>query len=267
MIEFENVFYNYPDGTEALKGIDYRIEKGEKIALVGPNGSGKSTLLLHTNGILLPTSGAVKVNGQLITQKNLKEVRRAVGLIFQDCDDQVFSPTVCDDVAFGPMNLGLKKEQVARRVEDALELVGLTGYEKRSSHHISGGEKKKVALAGILAMEPDVIVLDEPTANLDPESAESLVDVLNDLHNSGKTILIATHEVDLVCEWAERVCVLYDGMIMRDCTPDEAFSDPDLMHRTKLRPPVAYRIFEGIANPIPTTIAKAREKLRALTPK
>lgn len=203
----------------------------------------------------------------LLPKKNLKEVRRAVGLIFQDCDDQVFSPTVCDDVAFGPMNLGLKREEVAHRVEDALELVGLTGYEKRSSHHISGGEKKKVALAGILAMEPDVIVLDEPTANLDPESAESLVDVLNDLHNSGKTILIATHEVDLVSEWAERVCVLFDGMVMRDCTPDEALSDPDLIQRTKLRPPVAYRIFEGIVNPIPTTIAKSWEKLRTLTPK
>jgi len=267
MIEFESVFYNYPDGTAALKGIDFRVEKGEKVALVGPNGSGKSTLLLHTNGILLPTSGAVKVNGQLITQKNLKEVRRAVGLIFQDCDDQIFSPMVRDDIAFGPMNLGLNREEVARRVKDALELVGLTGYEQRSSHHISGGEKKKVALAGILAMDPDVIVLDEPTANLDPESADSLVNLLNDLHNLGKTILIATHEVDLVCEWAERVCVLHGGTIVKDCTPAEAFSDSDLMHSTKLRPPVVYRIFEGIINQIPTTIANAREKLRMLTPK
>ncbi len=267
MIEFDNVHYTYPDGTSALRGVTYTIRKGEKIALVGPNGSGKSTFLLHTNGILLPTSGTVRVGGRAIDRKNVKAVRAKVGIVFQDADDQVFSPTVFEDTIFGPMNLGLDKDEVAQRAETALELVGLTGYERRSAHHLSGGEKKKVALAGVLAMRPEVIVLDEPTANLDPYSADSLMQVLDELHQAGTTILIATHEVDVVCEWADRVCVLYRGAVAKDCTPAEAFSDAELTTHTNLRPPIVYRVFEGFANPTPTSIQQARDKLKKLTPK
>lgn len=267
MIEFDDVYYTYPDGTSALQGVTYTIRKGEKIALVGPNGSGKSTFLLHTNGILLPTSGTVKVGGHAINQKNAKQIRTKVGIVFQDADDQVFSPTVFEDAIFGPMNLGLDKDEVVRRAQEALELVGLAGYEHRSAHHLSGGEKKKVALAGVLAMHPEVIVLDEPTANLDPQSAESLMQVLDELHQAGTTILIATHEVDVVCEWADRVCVLYRGKVAKDSTPAEAFSDAELMGYTNLRPPIVYRVFEGIANPTPTSIRQARDKLKKLVPK
>ncbi len=264
MIEFDNVYYTYPDGTHALQGVTYTIRKGEKVALVGPNGSGKSTFLLHTNGILLPTSGAVRVGGHAINQKNVKQIRTKVGIVFQDADDQVFSPTVFEDAIFGPMNLGLGKDEAIKRARDALELVGLAGYERRSAHHLSGGEKKKVALAGVLAMHPEIIVLDEPTANLDPQSADSLMKILDELHQAGTTILIATHEIDVVCEWADRVCVLYHGTVARDATPAEAFSDVDLMTYTNLRPPIVYRVFEGIANPTPTSIAQARDKVKKL---
>ncbi len=267
MIEFDDVYYTYPDGTSGLRGVTYTIRKGEKVALVGPNGSGKSTFLLHTNGILLPTSGTVKVRGRAIDQKNAKEIRTRVGIVFQDADDQVFSPTVFEDAVFGPMNLGLGKDEVVQRAQEALELVGLAGYERRSAHHLSGGEKKKVALAGVLAMHPEVIVLDEPTANLDPHSADSLMQLLEELHQTGVTILIATHEVDVVCEWADRVCVLYRGTVAKDATPAEAFSDAELMSYTNLRPPIVYRVFEGIANPTPTNIQQARDKVRTLTRK
>jgi cobalt/nickel transport system ATP-binding protein len=267
MIEFTNVYYKYPDGTEALKGVSYRIRKAEKVALVGPNGSGKSTFLLHTNGLLFPTAGTVRVDGLEVNQKNAKDIRSVVGIVFQDSDDQVFSPTVFEDVAFGPMNLGESKERVIEKVNKALQQVGLEGFERRSAHHLSGGEKKKVALAGILAMNPDVIVLDEPTANLDPQSADSLMRLLDDLHLSGKTVLIATHDVDLVSEWADRVCVLNDGQVIKDCSPHEAFGDTQLMRDTHLRPPIVHRVFEGIFNPTPTNIRQAREKLRHLKPK
>jgi cobalt/nickel transport system ATP-binding protein len=264
MIDFEDVHYRYPDGTEALKGVTYRIQNGEKVALVGPNGSGKSTFLLHTNGLLLPTEGSVKVNGIPVGQKNAKEIRKVVGIVFQDSDDQVFSPTVFEDVAFGPMNLGFSKDEAAFKGKAVLQQVGLDGFEQRSAHHLSGGEKKKVALAGVLAMEPDVIVLDEPTANLDPQSAESLMKLLDSLHESGKTILIATHDVDLVSEWADRVCVLFEGRVIKDCTPHEAFCDADLMGHTHLLPPIVHRVFEGVFNPTPTSIRAARQKLEAL---
>ncbi|MGZ4901914.1 MAG: energy-coupling factor ABC transporter ATP-binding protein [Halobacteriota archaeon] len=267
MIEFDDVHYTYHDGTKALRGVTYTIRKGEKIALVGPNGSGKSTFLLHTNGILLPTSGTVRIDGRAVDQKNAKEIRTKVGIVFQDADDQVFSPTVFEDAVFGPMNLRLDKEEVIQRAHEALELVGLEGYERRSAHHLSGGEKKKVALAGVLAMRPEVIVLDEPTANLDPYSAHSLMELLDELHGAGKTILIATHEVDVVCEWADRVCVLHNGVVVRDSTPAEAFSDAALMAETRLRPPIVYRVFEGITNPTPTSIRQARDKLKKLTQK
>ena len=264
MIEFDDVHYTYHDGTMALRGVTYSIRKGEKIALVGPNGSGKSTFLLHTNGILRPTSGTVRIDGRPVDQKNAKEIRTKVGIVFQDADDQVFSPTVFEDAVFGPMNLRLAKEEVIQRANKALELVGLEGYERRSAHHLSGGEKKKVALAGVLAMRPEVIVLDEPTANLDPYSAHSLMELLDELHRTGKTILIATHEVDVVCEWADRVCVLHNGVVVRDSTPAEAFSDAALMAETRLRPPIVYRVFEGITSSTPTNVRQARDKLKKL---
>lgn len=267
VIDFEDVHYRYPDGTEALKVVTYRIHSGEKVALLGSNGSGKSTLLLHMNGLLLPTAGSMKVNGIPVVQKNAKEIRKVVGIVFQDSDDQVFSPTVFEDVAFGPMNLRFSKDEAADKAKIALQQVGLDGFERRSAHHLSGGEKKKVALAGVLAMGPEVIVLDEPTANLDPQRAESLMKLLDGLHKLGKTIVIATRDVDLVSEWADRVCVFFKGRATKDCTPHEAFCDAGLMGHTHLLPPIVHRVFEDIFNPTPTNIRAARKKLEALKPK
>lgn len=170
IIEAVDITYTYPDGTEALRGINFHAEKGEMIALLGPNGAGKSTLFLHFNGILRPTSGKVVVDGEEIdySKSGLSRVRQKVGIVFQNPDDQLFAPRVAEDVAFGPLNMGLPEDEVERRVRESLERVGMAGYEDRPPHHLSGGEKKRVAIACILAMEPEIMVLDEPTSGLDP---------------------------------------------------------------------------------------------------
>lgn len=212
-IEFDDVFFSYPGGHEALRGVSFRITHGEKVALLGLNGSGKSTILLHTNGLLLPTRGTVNVGGIPVTRRTAPDVRRSVGMVFQNPDDQLFMPTVEEDVAFGPLNMGLESAEVHRRVADALHRVGAEGLEKRAPFQLSGGQKKAVALATVLSMEPDIMVMDEPTAELDLRARRRVADIIASF---GHSCLIATHDMALACELCPRAILVADGRIAAD---------------------------------------------------
>lgn len=227
-IEVENAAFAYPDGHQALKGVSLRIEAGEKVALVGQNGAGKSTLILHLNGILRPSSGKVSVAGMDVTDKNLARVRAAVGLVFQMPDDQLFSPTVFDDVAFGPIYQGMSEADVRARVAAALDDVGLAGFAARVSHHLSIGQKKRVAIASVLAMRPEILVLDEPTAGLDPRSRRGLIHLLDALP---QTMLISTHDLPMVRELFKRTVVMDDGHVVADGATDAILGDAGLLKR------------------------------------
>lgn len=221
-IDFNDVCYTYPGGKEALYNITFHISHGEKVAIVGCNGAGKSTLLLHTNGLLMPTSGSVDVGGVPITKKTLPLVRQSVGMVFQNPDDQLFMPTVAEDVAFGPMNMKLPRAEVDRRVKSALETVGALDLAKRSPMQLSGGQKRRVAIATVLSMEPSVLVLDEPTSNLDWGARENVADMVESFNH---TCLIATHDLGLIKRLCPRTIVINDGRIIADGKTDEIFSD------------------------------------------
>ncbi len=248
IIETRDLVHIYRSGsTKALDGINFSVKPGERVVLLGANGAGKSTLFKHLNGILKAPPGQVLIKGQPISSSNIKDVRRTIGLVFQDPDDQIFSPTVAQDVAFGPMNLGLPPDKIERRVKRALEMVGLTGYEDRAPHHLSGGEKKRVAIAGILAMKPEVLVLDEPTSGLDPGTAARLMRLIMEMNRKlGITMIIATHEVDMVPEFAQRVCIMSGGKIIGAGTPIEIFGRPDLIAKTHLRLPVVAQLMKQL---------------------
>ena len=250
IIEIRDLSYSYGDGTLALKDINISLEEGCKVALVGPNGAGKSTLMLMINGILRPTSGAVLFAGQPLQYDaaSLRAVRRAVGMVFQNSDDQLFAPTVYQDVAFGPTNLGYPAEKVKRYVGFALQYVGLSGYERRPPHHLSGGEKKRVAIAGILAMEPQVMILDEPTSNLDPASSEEIMEMLDELNQGGKTMIISTHDVDLAYRWADEIILMKDGELVRRGSGPDVFMDGNLLREARLKPPMVVDIYQELAS-------------------
>lgn len=217
-LRFTDVHYTYPNGHEALKGVDFFISHGEKVALFGLNGAGKSTILLHTNGLLLPTSGEVNVGGIPVTKKTLRTVRQSVGMVFQNADDQLFMSTVEEDVAFGPLNMGLEGEEVERRVTAALDMVGASDLRSRSPFRLSGGQKKRVAIATVLSMEPSVLVMDEPTAELDLEARKQVCDIVKAFHH---TCLIATHDMALARELCERAIVITDGRVTADGPVEE----------------------------------------------
>ena len=218
ILEAKNVTYKYPDGTVALDHINFKVNKGEMVSLLGKNGAGKSTLFLHFNGIYEPTEGEILVEGEPITysKKGLIKVRQKVGIVFQNPDDQLFAPTVEEDVAFGPLNLG---------------------YSQEETHHLSGGQKKRVAIAGILAMKPEIMVLDEPTSGLDPRGASDILKLLYELNEEGMTIIISTHDVDLVPVYSNKVFVISKGGILESGTPKEVFADVDLIRKANLRLP------------------------------
>lgn len=230
-IQFSDVHYTYPGGYEALRGVTFRISHGEKVALIGLNGAGKSTLLLHTNGLLLPTSGEVNVGDVPVTRKTVRNVRRAVGMVFQNPDDQLFMPTVEEDVAFGPLNMNLPGTEVDRRVVSALRAVGAEDLRKRSCSQLSGGQKRRVAIATVLSMEPDILVLDEPTSNLDWVARRQLIDVLRSFTH---TCLIATHDVGLIRELCPRTIVLEEGRVAADTNTERIFADKELLLRLGL---------------------------------
>ncbi len=233
-IEVEHLHFVYPNGFEALKGIDLVIARGEKVAVIGPNGAGKSTLLLHLNGIHLPSHGRVRVAGSEVTRATAKRVRAEVGLVFQDPDDQLFSPTVFEDVAFGPIHMGLPPEEVHRRVEAALAKVGMSGFERRAPFHLSLGQRKRVALATVLSMEPSVLVLDEPSAGLDPRGRRELIGLLRTFH---ETLIASTHDMRLVAEVFPRTVILDDGRIAADGPTELILADDALLEAHGLERP------------------------------
>ncbi|MCL7413607.1 MAG: ATP-binding cassette domain-containing protein [ANME-2 cluster archaeon] len=254
IIETRDLKYGYPDGTPAINGIDITIEKGKKLAFVGPNGSGKSTLFLLLNGTLKPQHGMVLFHDRPLRydSRSLNEVRKEIGIVFQNPNDQLFAPTVYHDVAFGPVNLGYTNDKVESCVNSTLETLDLTQLRNKPPHHLSSGQKKKVAIAGVVAMEPDVIILDEPLSNLDPGGAGEIMELLSELKTLGKTIIISTHDVDLASRWADVVYVMKEGKIYRSGHPSSIFSDRALMEHTKLKLPAiveTFREFEarGIA--------------------
>ena len=216
MLEARNITFSYDDGTEALNNVNLKVDKGDIVALLGKNGAGKSTLFLHFNGILRPDKGEIIIDEEKLKydKKSLIKFRQKVGLVFQNPDDQIFAPSVEEDVAFGPLNLKLPMEEVQKRVHEALERVGMVGFEKKAPHHLSGGQKKRVAIAGILAMKPEIMVFDEPTAGLDPKGASKIINLLKELNEQGITIIISTHDVDLVPQYANKVYVLHEGSMI-----------------------------------------------------
>jgi cobalt/nickel transport system ATP-binding protein len=245
VIEFRNVSYAYPNGPLSLKGISFSLEKGSKVALVGPNGAGKTTLLLMCNGILRPKEGEVLLSGLPVSydSSSLREVRKKVGFVFQNSDNQLFAPTVYQDVAFGPLNLGLPEDKIRDSVTRTLYAVGLTGYEKRPPHHLSGGEKKRVAIAGVLAMEPEILVFDEPTSSLDPAGGAEIMDLLDELNEQGTTIILSTHDVDLAYHWADQVILMAGGGILHQGRPESVFTDQGMMRAARLTMPPLLELY------------------------
>ena len=228
-IQISKLSYRYHDGTEALRGVNLTVAPGECVGLLGPNGSGKSTLLLHLNGLLPETPGtdsAVRILGQAVTPENLQTVRRQVGLVFQDPDDQLFCPTIAEDVAFGPQQLGLSEAEVRARVEKALAQTGLAGFGHRATHHLSHGEKRRACLAGVLACQPGLLVLDEPTSDLDPRGRREFKALLRSIT---ATKLIATHDLELVVELCSRAIILDHGSVVADGPVAQLLNDEALM--------------------------------------
>ncbi len=236
-LEIADVTFAYPDGHAALRDVKLCIERGERVALLGPNGAGKTTLVLHLNGILAAQQGSVTVAGLAVEKPNLREIRRRVGIVFQDPDDQLFLGTVRQDVAFGPANHGLKGEALQRRVMDALDRVGMADFADRPPHHLSFGQRRRVAVATVLAMEPEILVLDEPSSNLDPASRRELADILRSLD---VTVLMVTHDLPYALELCPRSVVLADGVVVADGATYDVLTDEPLMRSHRLELPFGF---------------------------
>lgn len=235
IVEVKDLQYRYPDGNSALNGISFRITHGERVGIVGANGAGKSTLLLHLNGCLIPEAGTVRVGDFPLTKKTLQHVRRTVGMVFQDPDDQLFMPTVSDDVAFGPLNLGFPPEEVAERVTNALSIVGAVHLKDRPPYRLSGGEKRSVAIASVLSMSPNILVMDEPTSNLDPKARRQLIHLLETFEH---TIIIASHDLDMVLDLCARTIVLKEGRVVADGPTLDLLQNEQLLDSSRLERPL-----------------------------
>ncbi|UYQ62599.1 energy-coupling factor ABC transporter ATP-binding protein [Streptomyces peucetius] len=236
-LDVRGLAYAYPDGHQALFGVDLTVGRGERVALLGPNGAGKTTLVLHLNGILTGGVGSVAVAGLPVDRKNLAEIRRRVGIVFQDPDDQLFMPTVREDVAFGPASAGMRGDELEARVTTALTRVGMDGFADRPPHHLSFGQRRRVAVATVLAMEPEILVLDEPSSNLDPASRRELADILRSLD---VTVLMITHDLPYALELCPRSVILSGGVIAADGTTQELLSDDGLMREHRLELPFGF---------------------------
>ncbi len=247
VLDVRGLAHAYPDGTQALFGVDLHVHEGERVALLGPNGAGKTTLVLHLNGILTAGAGSVAVSGMPVEKANLREIRRRVGIVFQDPDDQLFMSTVRQDVAFGPANLGMRGSELDRRVIGALEQVGMAEYADRPPHHLSFGQRRRVAVATVLVMEPEILVLDEPSSNLDPASRRELADILRSLE---VTVLMVTHDLPYALELCPRSVVLHDGQVVADGATYDLLTDPELMRRHRLELPFGFdpETIPGIGN-------------------
>jgi cobalt/nickel transport system ATP-binding protein len=261
--------FSYPDGTRALSGISLDIEKGEFAGILGSNGSGKTTLLKAMDGLMKDFNGSVLLDGMDIRKLSPKEIYRKVGLIFQNPDDQLFAQSVFEDVAFGPLNMGFGEEETSRRVRNALADVDMSGYEKKSIHNLSFGQKKRICIAGLLAMGHDTLLLDEPTAGLDPMGEYKMMDLLRKLNSdNGVTIVMATHSVDLVPLFLHKLFILSKGTVVRGGTPEEVFTAPEEMSSVKLRLPHIAELIHSLRHQdkipfdkIPLTVGEARREI------
>ncbi len=246
-VEIENVTYSYPDMTPAISDISLQIPVGAKVALLGPNGAGKSTLLHHLNGLKLPQNGSVSIMGVPLNKKSAKAIRQKVGLVFQDPDDQVISGTVWEDVQFGPRNLGLSEEEIEEVCNVALGSVGMREFKSRAPYQLSYGQKKRVAIAGILAMKPDIVILDEPMSYLDPQGQDEVAALLQGLSFMGKTVLLSTHDVDFAVSWADMIILMKDGQLLASGGP-ELLTDEEWIRKSNLHLPRIARLFRMVPN-------------------
>ncbi len=269
LIETKNISYTYPDGSKALQDVSLEVQKGEFIGLLASNGSGKTTLLRCVNGLIKPQVGEVTIDGEPISKLPQKSLFQRIGMVFQNPNDQLFASTVAEDVAFGPSNMGLPKDEVKSRVDEALKAVGMEGLGKKSIHNLSFGQQKRVCIAGALAMQPEVLLLDEPTAGLDPMGEHKIMELLQRLNSErGLTIVMATHMVDMVPLFINRIYILSRGKVLREGTPEKVFSDPDMIRDAKLRLPMIAELIELMKREdgihferTPLTIGEARREL------
>jgi len=271
-IKVDDLIHKYPDGTQALSGANIDVKEGEFLAILGANGSGKTTLLKHFNGLLKPASGSVTLDNKALSAFKSGEVFRKVGMVFQDPSDQLIAPTVEEDVAFGPTNLGLNYDETMSRVNTALKLVKMKEFAKKAIHALSYGQSKRICIAGILAMEPEVLILDEPTSGLDPDGVKTVMKILNDLNKKqGITIILATNSVDLVPVHMDRVAIMDKGVVLQEGTPEGIFTDSEKLNSLKLELPQIAQLMEVLRdkeklpiNPLPLTIGQARQELAHL---
>lgn len=273
-MEAQGLYYTYEDGTVALDHISLRAEQGKITGILGANGAGKSTLFLNLNGVLTPKEGTVTVNGRraVYGRKGIREVRRQVGIVFQDPDDQLFSADVYRDISFGGVNLGLPEEEVRRRVEAAMERTGVGALRDKPTHALSFGQKKRVAIAGVLVMEPSVMILDEPTAGLDPQGVSDIMHLLTELRDGlGMTILIATHDMDIVPLYCDYAYLLSGGRVILEGRPEELFAQPEELRKNHLRLPRIAHLMEILrerdgldTTPTAATISAARREINRL---
>lgn len=268
ILEVRQLKYTYGSGTNALNGVDLIIREGEKIAVIGSNGSGKSTFFLNLNGVYFPDAGTIHYRGTELNKNSLKDLRKHIGIVFQDADNQIIAATVRSEVGFGPLNLKLSKSEVVQRVDAALETLSLTALSDRPPHYLSGGEKKRVTIAGILSMHPEIIIFDEPTASLDPMGSKMLENLLGDLTAAGKTLILSTHDIEFAYRWADRIIVFDKGKIIGDGTVLEIFRDDRLLQRANLIKPSLLDVYEAMvaAKLLPDTKAypKTSEALKSL---
>ncbi len=248
IVKAEKVCYTYDDGTQALRGIDLEIAQGEKIAIMGANGSGKSTFFLHLNGVMKPKSGTIFIDGEPIdySRKGLLNVRKKVGIVFQDPDNQLFSANVVQEISFGALNLGLSEEEVRSRVDRVIKELNITEFKEKPTHFLSGGQKKRVAIADILVMDPQIIILDEPASALDPKHARLIDSIVDQLSEKGITVILSTHDVERALIWADRVVLFHEGAVIGQGVPEEVFADDALLLKTNLEKPTVLRIFEQL---------------------
>lgn len=269
ILQVRNIQYRYHDGTYALRGVSLDIQKGEFLAILGPNGSGKTTLLKHLNGLLKPAGGEILLEQKSFTQYTSREVFQKVGIVFQDPNDQLFAPSVWEDVAFGPMNLGLLKNEITHRVDEALSLVGMKPYANKNIDALSFGQRKRVCIAGVLAMRPAILVLDEPTCGLDPAGVTSLMTLLKELNGRhGITIIMATNTVDLVPVYMDRLAIMYHGNILKVGTPENVFSNIEEIRHACLELPQIAQLMQILRDEdnlhmdtLPLTVGEARKFL------
>lgn len=248
ILSASDLHYTYPDGTYALRGVNLDVYKGERLAIMGSNGSGKSTFFLHLNGVLKPQKGELKIRGKAYdySRKGLLEVRKQVGIVFQDPDNQLFSANVTQEISFGVLNLGYSEEEAREKVEAVIEKLNIGAFKDKPTHFLSGGQKKRVAIADILVMEPDVMILDEPASALDPKHARLIDELVEELSNSGITVILSTHDVERALLWASRVVLFDRGQVLKIGTPAEIFLDDEILAKTNLEKPAVLYIAEEL---------------------